>query len=426
MPSAEQASQYTATVPAIHPKCLHNGRMRYLTYTLICVVSLGFTACAKQELPKFLTPMPISVPSGQPALGPRIEQGHSRSVILSWMETGDEGKRLRFSTFNQGGWTRPITVVADSNMFVNWADMPSIRSTGEGALLAHWLSYVADAPYAYQVLIARSQDNGKTWSAPQSPHTDGTATEHGFVSGYPASEGTGLVWLDGRETPDQGMTLRSATVAADGTLSSEVLLDDLVCDCCQTDVAMTAAGPIAVYRDRTSEEIRDIYVARQIDGQWQPGKPVSNDGWKIEGCPVNGPSIATLGNSVVIAWFTAANGAPVVKSVYSKDAGRTFSEPNAVATENVIGHVGIAMITKDSYAVSWMESGEQSDYDINIRALTLDGQMDRVRTVGRTSLFHSVPQLLRIDDNLVFAWTDEISDAKKVVSVKVPILGFYD
>jgi hypothetical protein len=34
--------------------------------------------------------------------------------------------------------------------------------------------------------------------------------------------------------------------------------------------------------------------------------------------------------------------------------------------------------------------------------------------------------LVRIADHLVLAWTDDVGDLSKVVSVKVPLLGFYD
>ena len=399
--------------------------MRILTALLIVSLPLGLAACTEYEVPKFLNPMPVSVPAENPAIGARLEQSDTESAILSWMERGVDGASLRFARYHQGDWGAASTVVADERMFVNWADLPSVQSIGDDALLAHWLSYVADAPYAYQVLTAHSTDGGKTWSNPITPHTDATPTEHGFVSGYPATGGTGLIWLDGRETPDKGMTLRSAVLGVDGSVSGQQLVDDLTCDCCQTDVAVAKSGPVAVYRNRTSEEVRDIYVTRNIDGQWQQGQPLSDDGWVIDGCPVNGPSIAALGNHVAVAWFTAAGGKTHVKTAYSKDSGQTFSEPSIVAAANTVGHVGIAMITEHAFAVSWMES-DDGDYAINIRAATLDGQLDRVRTVGRTGLVNTVPQMVRVGDKLILAWTDKINDLNKVASVAVPILGFYD
>lgn len=342
------------------------------------------------------------------------------------MESNNEVGFLQFSTYDQGSWRAAVTAVKDANMFVNWADLPAVVPIGSGSLLAHWLSYTADAPYAYQVLTALSRDGGASWSAPVSPHGDDTPTEHGFVSTYAANNGTGLVWLDGRDTPDKGMTLRGATLALDGDLSDETLLDDRVCDCCQTDVALTEAGPIAIYRNRSDDEVRDIYVSRQLDGNWQPGTPVSNDGWVISGCPVNGPSIVAAGNFVAVAWFTAASNEPKVQAAVSTNSGKTFSVPVEISSGNALGHVGIALVDAHSYVVSWMESGAVGSHAIKLRALTLDGQAGPVHTVGRTSLARVVPQLIRVHDKLVLAWTDEFDDLSKVVSVEVRIRGFYD
>ncbi len=393
---------------------------------MILGLVMVLSACTEQSLPVFENPQPISVPSGKPAYGPRLAKGDDDKVVLSWMERNDEGKVLRFSPYDQGTWRPAVVAVQDDAMFVNWADLPAVTPVASGKLLAHWLSYVADATYAYQVLTAFSVDGGASWSRPVSPHTDATPTEHGFVSTYAADGRTGLVWLDGRNTPDAAMTLRTATLASDGGLSDETVLDDSVCDCCQTDIAIAESGPVAIYRNRTEDEIRDIFVARQVDGKWQQGVAVSNDGWEISGCPVNGPVIKANGKLVVAAWFTAANNEPTVKVAVSKNSGKTFSVPLDVAGTNVSGHVGLALIDNQTYAVSWMESGKNEDYVIKLRAFTVDGQTGRVQTVGRTSVARNVPQMVLIDDKLILAWTDTMEELSKVVSVKVEIRGFYN
>ncbi len=390
------------------------------------VVSFGLSACTEHSLPEFDSPIPITVPSGKPAYGPRLTQSDHDNAILSWMERRDDGQYLHFSQFGQDAWQPPKLAVSDASMFVNWADLPAINRTGAGALLAYWLSYTAEGAYSYQVLSAHSSDEGESWSVPSSPHTDSTPTEHGFVSSYSAADGTGLIWLDGRNTPEGGMTLRGATLAPDGSLSDEAMLDDLVCDCCQTDIAETPSGQVAVYRDRTEDEVRDIFVARLVNGKWQPGTAVSDDGWVISGCPVNGPSIAAVGKRVVVAWFTAADNKPIVKIALSNNSGKTFSDPIEISSKKVIGRAAVAMITEHAFAVSWVESDKNNTYGIKLRGLTTAGQLGRVHTVGRTSVGRTVPQMVRVADNLVLAWTDEMSDLSKVVSVKVPILGFYD
>jgi hypothetical protein len=52
--------------------------------------------------------------------------------------------------------------------------------------------------------------------------------------------------------------------------------------------------------------------------------------------------------------------------------------------------------------------------------------LGRVETIGKTSVGRTFPQMVRIRDELVFAWTDEMNGLSKVASVKVPIIGFYD
>jgi hypothetical protein len=122
------------------------------------------------------------------------------------------------------------------------------------------------------VRLAFSKDDARTWSAPTSPHRDGTKTQHGFASLFETpGGGLGLVWLDGRAVdpdPDKGkdnMSLRFASFDRDGKAVNVALVDDRVCDCCPTAVAMTSDGPIAAFRDRSAEEVRDIAVSRLVD-----------------------------------------------------------------------------------------------------------------------------------------------------------------
>jgi hypothetical protein len=158
------------------------------------------------------------------------------------------------------------------NWFVNWADFPSVVPISGSQWAAHWLVRREAGGYAYDIHAAFSEDAGNSWSEPFVPHTDGTDTEHGFVTLFPDPDGIGMIWLDGRKYINEydendvaasGMTLRAAVFRADQTASREVLVDDLICDCCQTDVAMTPSGPVAVYRDRSVDEIRDIYLTRR-------------------------------------------------------------------------------------------------------------------------------------------------------------------
>jgi len=409
------------------------GMHRLSPITALLLATL-VAACTQAEPPVFGEPVPLTVPAGSNVVGPRFAAGSDGDTILSWMQRAESGATLRFSMLESQQWQAAVDVVADPKMFVNWADLPSVTPLADTHWVAHWLSKSADSTYAYDILLAQSSDRGQTWSDPVRPHSDGTPTEHGFVSIHADGDSAALLWLDGRKTLNEAaedprassMTLRSALIGPGGEVSNEQLVDEIVCDCCQTDVAVGADGPIAVYRDRTVEEIRDIYVSRFANGAWKPGTPIANDGWKIAGCPVNGPAIDAQGDLVAIAWFSAANDNLVVRAALSTNGGRTFKTPVEIASRRASGHVGIAIIDRSSVAVSWVESDNRGTNAINIRSLTTAGKLGAVQTVGRTDLIRLYPQMIRSDDMLILAWTDEIMDDPEIVSIKVPILGFYE
>ncbi len=64
---------------------------------------------------------------------------------------------------------------------------------------------------------------------------------------------------------------------------------------------MTARGPVVAYRDRSVDEVRDIAVVRRVNGTWTTPAVVHDDHWQIAACPVNGPALASRGDTVVIA-----------------------------------------------------------------------------------------------------------------------------
>ncbi len=387
------------------------------------------SGCSQPTPPEAFEPAALAVPAGAESSGPRITQGMDDGVVLSWMEPDETGTTLRFSVLSNGQWQPAQTVVSGIHMFVNWADLPSVVPLQDQHLIAHWLQKMPGGTYAYDVVAAQSIDNGRNWSESFSPHTDGTPTEHGFVSMFSRDGQAGMIWLDGRkainEATDEpvasGMTLRAAFVDRDNGLHGEQLVDELICDCCQTDVAVAASGPVAVYRDRTSDEIRNIFVSRFVGGEWQAGQALANENWHIAGCPVNGPAIAARDDLVVVAWFSAANGLPVVRLSVSNNSGESFADAVEIATGSTLGRVGIALLDDSAVAVSWLRAGDQLLNDVRVRRVSVAGVTGPVRTVSSTAALYSVPQMANDGSHLVFAWTEIHDDVRRVMSARVPI-----
>ena len=399
-------------------------------------------------------PLPIDAAAAQPDL---IVTADGR-LVLSWIEPQGDGHALRFAAFTAGagaasavgdsgspakvaakGWSSPRTIASGSNWFVNWADTPHLAATDDGALWAHWLQKSAAATYAYDVALVRSGDGGTTWSKPLLVNDDGKAVEHGFVSLWPATRDTvGVSWLDGRNTaggdshadhdaqpstspgPPRAMTLRAARFDANLQRGGESEIDAMTCDCCQTDVAVTARGPLLVYRDRTAGEIRDIAVARGQGDAWTPPKLVHADGWKMPACPVNGPSVAARGIDAVVAWYTAPGDVPMLRLARSGDAGDTFGAPVTIDQgPEVQGRVDVALDARTAW-VLWVreEAGGQS-LQLARYARDLSGEPERIEVAkiagrGRATGF---PQLALSGDAAYVVWTEVIDGKPRLRAV---------
>lgn len=359
-------------------------------------------AAASEAPPVVLDTLATPAPPG--SAEPNIAVGPD-GFYLSWLERTGEGRyALRFARLGEDGWSAPRTVMERTGLFVNWADFPSLIALEDGLMAAHWLEKSGDGTYAYDVRTAVSTDGGATWGEDVIPHGDGVEAEHGFASLFPVDGRVGAVWLDGRETVNgDPMTLRFGTLGPDGA-SPDRALDASVCDCCQTGAAVTAAGPIVVYRDRTEEEVRDIYAVRRVDGEWTEPRPVHADGWVINACPVNGPSVDADGERVVVAWFTGAPSARV-QVAFSDDAGATFGAPIRVDLGEPQGRVDVVLLDSGAALVSWLERAE-AGAEIRLREVT-DTAGPVLRLAGTSDARASgFPRMARLRDRVLFAWTE--------------------
>ena len=356
----------------------------------------------------------IDSPTGPGAAESNIAIGPDGKVYLSWLEPApDSAMALRFASYDGRRWSATQTIRQSRDLMVNWADFPSMAVQSNGRLAAHWLQKHGNTSYAYDVRIAQSTDGGATWKEPIAPHADRSSTEKGFVTLWPEGNGFGAVWLDGRKAdragkaPKQEMMVFTTTIGAPGTPVKETLLDGRACDCCQTTATMTADGPIVAYRDRTEKEIRDIYVTRRVNGAWTTPKPVNDDGWEIDACPVNGPFVAAAGKRVALAWYTGANDVARVKVAFSSDAGATFSAPITVDEGSPAGRVGAVLLPDGSALVSWIERTGGDVASVKVRRVREKEGASAPMTVASSTAARAsgFPRMALAGSHVYFAWT---------------------
>jgi hypothetical protein len=386
----------------------------------VVAIVLSLAACSRRDAGKSMIVRTVETPTSPGSGEANLAVAPDGRVLLSWVEPlEDKGHRLRLASRATGsGWSPPLTIAEGSGWFVNWADFPAVVALPDGTLFAHWLAKSGTSPYAYDVRITSSRDGGRTWSPPVIPHRDGTQAEHGFVSMVPSRTGeVGIVWLDGRKTADiahagheatpEAMSLMHTTLDADGRLGAETVLDDRVCDCCQTDAVTAAGTTFVVYRDRSEKELRDMSIVRFAGGRWSPPQPLAPDGWEINGCPVNGPAIAAAASNVAVAWFTAARGEPRVKVAFSRDAGASFDPAIVVDDGRPLGRVDVASLDDGAAIVTWLEKTDKGAA-MRVRRVARDGSASHALTVADSDAARSsgFPRIVRSGNEVTIAWRD--------------------
>lgn len=378
---------------------------------------------------------PIATPAASGSAQPQLSVS-SRGVLLSWIERGDKAV-LKFSERTASGWSEPRTAASGDNWFVNWADVPSVVRLADGTLAAHWLQMSGEDTYSYDVRLAHSKDDGRSWSPSFTPHHDGTKSEHGFASLFQMpGAGLGLVWLDGRamkpgsdhdahDAPaghgpqmaqaKGAMSVRFGTFSNEWKQTAEMPVDLRVCECCPTTAAVTSDGPIVAFRNRTEDEIRDIHVSRFENGTWTVSKAVHDDGWQIPACPVNGPMLSARQRNVAIAWFTVKDDVGRAFVAFSTDAGRTFAAPIRADDAASLGRVDVELLADGSAVVTWIEFAEQRA-QIRARRVLPSGAKSAAMTVASIagSRASGYPRVALHGDELVFAWTESRDGSLRV------------
>lgn len=356
-------------------------------------------------------------PPAQPESGmPFLTTAADGTLYLSWLDPHNGGHALRFSRLQGGKWSPPETIAAGKNWFVNWADFPSLSVQPDGTMLAHWLSRSAGGgKFGYGIRVARR--TAGAWREIHGMSLDEKDDYAGFLS----FAGTGAVYLSppagappaahsGHGEHGHRKTLRFLQLHADGRAATDIELDADVCSCCQTALARTASGLIAAYRDHSPGEIRDISVVRFVNGAWTGPHTLHADGWRINGCPTEGPSIATAGaGRVAIAWLTRANAQPKVQLTLSSDDGARFSTPVRLDSGNPLGRPSLAPLHNGAYLAAWLEKTHGVRAEIRLRHVSANGVAGPAVTVAEVPASRTTgfPKVAVSGGQIVLAWRDE-------------------
>ncbi|MBI5460976.1 MAG: exo-alpha-sialidase [Gammaproteobacteria bacterium] len=216
---------------------------------------------------------------------------------------------------------------------------PKIALGPEGQLYVSW-TQTLEKRFTGHIRFARSLDGGRSFDAPLTVNDDHAEIGHRFESLVVDDAGRiFLAWLDKRDQaaaqrsgkPYRGAALYYAwSDDAGRSFKANRKLRDSSCECCRIVSAVDPDGnPAFLWRHVFGDNIRD-HALVTFAGPEQPGETVrvTFDEWQVDACPHHGPALAIDAQGIYhMAWYNNAAQRHGLFYAFSRDAGRTLSEP---------------------------------------------------------------------------------------------------
>jgi hypothetical protein len=303
----------------------------------------------------------------------------------------------------------------------------------------------ATPPAGPVIRLAESTDGGRTFAAPIDVSGRDAAGIRGWASLAAGADGVWYAaWLDGRAEAARkaaaGSTAAPAAAAAghqhhhggttgDGPLqevyyrvlgrdprATETLGATGVCFCCKTAILAPAAAAgqrgardmVLAWRHIFPNSERDIALSVVDASAGRQGRMirVSNDRWRIQACPDDGPSLAASGGGTIhVVWPTLAEQAAAQtggpeKAIYHARTsdGRTFTPRRRLDRPGSgAAHPVVAALGSGSAVALW---DEVADGARRVVALPIREPAEpRVLGPG------TYPAVAPLEDGFVAAWT---------------------
>lgn len=308
----------------------------------------------------------------------KIAFGRNGRIYTAWAipdQTGNKMKaNIRFSMLDETGKFKPAQTL---NGVPNAARFVALQTSPDGTVFAAWIDRRVDSPAPRQIYMTRISPTGEI-------------------------------------------------------LTSNYKIADDSCECCRITMAFAGGGKTVyvAYRQKPANDIRNIVIRQSTDGGATFGDSVvvSDDGWKIAGCPHTGAVMATdpRGNVHVI-WYTAGR-KPEEAGIYysvSGDGGLTFAPRQLVHAASGPGVLRpyLAIGEQGDVYMAWMNYPPGKDQtQIFFRHLAAGSTiMSPVQQLSQTEGNAVWPNMAVSRENVYISWTETKGDSTWVVLRAAPI-----
>lgn len=346
-----------------------------------------------------------------------LTKDHQNNPAISWVEINPKNKEKSFyfarwdsSTHH---FSKSTSIPIPKNTSIHEEGMPKIAFNRKGTIYAFFETNTPMKGNKWgigDIQSIFSIDNGKTWTSPVSIYPNKPQHYSISFSGITSLK-SGKIGITCLGTNKDTALLGRPVLffkSQGNHFSAPTTITKEACECCRTAIASSSNGRISVaFRDLQSGNIRDINVSTSIDGGllFHYNKDVSDDNWKINGCPHNGPSIATLHNKNIIAWSTGGKNAGVHLGKFTSSGQpiyRKYLSKNGQFIQMCLLPDATIM---SAYNESYMDSNR---YDSRIILTKITDSTFTQKTITPKNVSASYPVITSINNNsVIVAWRND-------------------
>ena len=297
----------------------------------------------------------VDSPAPATAISPSFARADDGTVWLLWLEPAPSGQpALRCATFDSPTqrWRAPQTIFTGRDWVLDVNDAPTLTAGSGGQLAAAW---TASAGGRREVLLSRSTDSARTWSAPAPLAPENSS------SGFPAlttlADGRVLAaWL-GSPANSTSTALFARILDSSAHHDATLIAPRVNESSAPALVSFPDGSALLSYRGRTDDNVRDLHVAHFSRESWTDSRALNSDLWRTPNSPAgSSPRLARDGGRVVAAWFTAADDEPRILLSTSSDAGGNFLLPLKADLGRATGPVDTVLLHDGAALMAWIES----------------------------------------------------------------------
>ncbi len=243
---------------------------------------------------------------------PKISFLPDGSPIISWGGSNSTTNQIWCSVFSNGGFTPPVSVVQSPNLPILFGFGGYDMSVFNNHV------YIVFEEQQGGIWCTKSTDGGQSFQVAvqvQPTVSGGFATISAIESddnGNPVIsyiKGKNGVVYEVRRSADGGESFGDPVVANTPAPGGEV------CECCSSDLLISGDSVWIVFRNN-NQNLRDIWISRSTDlaASFDVAADVDETDWVINVCPISGPKMARMHDSIAAVWMSRPSG---ISKVYA-------------------------------------------------------------------------------------------------------------